>query len=78
MKTMVLSKYNTPLEVHARKIPRAEPDEVLLEVKACGICQTDLKIIRGAIPPPIVTLPHVLGHEVVGEIAAVGKDDALQ
>jgi propanol-preferring alcohol dehydrogenase len=48
MKTMVLSKYNTPLEVHARKIPRAEPDEVLLEVKACGICQTDLKIIRGA------------------------------
>ncbi|MEJ2731836.1 MAG: alcohol dehydrogenase catalytic domain-containing protein [Deltaproteobacteria bacterium] len=74
MKTMVLSQYNTPLEVHDREIPRAEPDEVLLKVKACGICQTDLKIIRGAIPPPIVTLPHVLGHEVVGEIAVVGKN----
>ena len=36
-----------------------------MKVKACGICQTDLKIIRGAIPLPIVTLPHVLGHEVV-------------
>jgi 2-desacetyl-2-hydroxyethyl bacteriochlorophyllide A dehydrogenase len=74
MKTMVLSQYNMPLEVQEREIPQAEPDEVLLKVKACGICQTDLKIIRGAIPPPIVTLPHVLGHEVVGEIAAVGKN----
>jgi 2-desacetyl-2-hydroxyethyl bacteriochlorophyllide A dehydrogenase len=76
MKTMVLSQYNTPLEVHDRKIPQAGPGEVLLKVKACGICQTDLKIIRGAIPPPIVTLPHVLGHEVVGEIAAVGENVA--
>ena len=73
MKTLVLSQYNTPLEIQDREIPRAEAGEVLLKVKACGICQTDLKIIRGAIPPPIVTLPHVLGHEVVGEIAAVGK-----
>ncbi len=72
MKTMVLSQYNTPLEVHDREIPEVEPGEVLLKVKACGICQTDLKIIRGAIPPPIVTLPHVLGHEVAGEVTAVG------
>lgn len=74
MKTMVLSQYNTPLEVHKRDIPQVDSGEVLLKVRACGICQTDLKIIRGAIPPPIVTLPHVLGHEVVGEIAALGKD----
>ena len=67
MKTMVLSQYNTPLEVHERDIPQVESGEVLLKVSACGICQTDLKIIRGAIPPPIVTLPHVLGHEVVGD-----------
>jgi len=72
MKTMVLSQYNTPLEVQDREIARVESGEVLLKVKACGICQTDLKIIRGAIPPPIVTLPHVLGHEVAGEVAAVG------
>jgi propanol-preferring alcohol dehydrogenase len=72
MKTMVLSQYNTPLEVHDREIPRVDSAEVLLKVKACGICQTDLKIIRGVIPPPIVTLPHVLGHEVVGEVVAVG------
>ena len=74
MKTMVLSQYNAPLEVHDREIPRVESGEVLLKVKACGICQTDLKIIRGAIAAPIVTLPHVLGHEVVGEVAAVGEN----
>jgi 2-desacetyl-2-hydroxyethyl bacteriochlorophyllide A dehydrogenase len=74
MKTMVLSQYHAPLEVHDREIPQVEPGELLLKVKACGICQTDLKIIRGAIPPPIVTLPHVLGHEVVGEVAAVGEN----
>ena len=70
MKTMVLSQYNQPLEVNDREIPRVESGEVLLKVKACGICQTDLKIIKGAIPPPIVTLPHVLGHEVAGEVTA--------
>ena len=47
--------------------------EILLEVKACGICQTDLKIYRGEIPPPIVTLPHTPGHEVAGEVVAVGS-----
>ena len=74
MKTMVLSQYDAPLEVHDREIPQIKPGEVLLKVKACGICHTDLKIIRGAIPPPIVTLPHVLGHEVVGEVAAVAEN----
>jgi len=74
MKTMVMSQYNMPLEIHDREIPQVEAGEVLLKVKACGICRTDLKIITGAIPPPIVTLPHVPGHEVVGEVAAVGKN----
>ncbi|MGD9229126.1 MAG: alcohol dehydrogenase catalytic domain-containing protein [Desulfobacterales bacterium] len=47
MKTIVLSEYNRPLEIDDREIPRVESGEVLLKVKACGICQTDLKIIRG-------------------------------
>jgi 2-desacetyl-2-hydroxyethyl bacteriochlorophyllide A dehydrogenase len=72
MKTMVLTDYNQTLEVQDREMPEAGPGEVLLKVRACGICQTDLKIIRGGIPPPIVTLPHVMGHEVVGEVVALG------
>ena len=74
MKVMVLNEYNTPLDAVEKDIPEVGADEVLVKVKACGICQTDLKIIRGAIPPPIVTLPHVMGHEVAGEVAAVGAN----
>ena len=72
MKTMVLREYNRPLEVVEKDIPRVGRGEILLKVKALGICQTDIKIITGAIPPPIVTLPHVLGHEVVGQVMEVG------
>jgi 2-desacetyl-2-hydroxyethyl bacteriochlorophyllide A dehydrogenase len=74
MKAFLLNEYNQPLEMIEREKPQAGRGEVLLKVKACGICQTDLKIIRGEIPPPIVTLPHILGHEVVGEVCAMGED----
>ena len=74
MQVLVLNEYNRPLEVMESDVPGLRPDEILLKVKTLGICQTDIKIIKGAIPPPIVTLPHVLGHEVVGEVTAVGED----
>ncbi len=53
--------------------PVAEPGagEVLLKVRAVGICATDIHIVNGILsfaPPP----PFILGHEVAGEIAAVG------
>jgi hypothetical protein len=35
--------------------------------------KVDLKILKGEIPPPIVTLPHTPGHEVAGEVVEVGK-----
>jgi 2-desacetyl-2-hydroxyethyl bacteriochlorophyllide A dehydrogenase len=72
MKAHILKEYNHPLELMERDIPKVNPGEILLKVRACGICQTDIKIIKGSIPPPIVTLPHVLGHEVVGEVLAIG------
>lgn len=74
MKAMVLKGYNQPMEWVEVETPRVGPDEILLKVKACGICQTDLKIYRGEIPPPIVTLPHTPGHEVAGVAVDVGKD----
>ena len=60
------------MEISEIETPHIHDDEILLKVKACGICQTDLKIFKGEIPPPIVTLPHVPGHEVAGEIVSVG------
>ena len=44
--------------------------EVLLKVRACGVCRTDLHLIDGELPDP--TLPVVPGHEIVGELVASG------
>jgi propanol-preferring alcohol dehydrogenase len=74
MKAMVLKEYRRPMDWVDTETPRIGPDEILLQVKACGICQTDLKIYKGEIPPPIVTLPHTPGHEVAGVVVDVGKN----
>ena len=47
-------------------------DEVLIRVRACGICGTDVHIYHGDEGSAAVTPPVVLGHEFAGEIAAVG------
>lgn len=54
-------------------VPRPEPgpDEVLLRVLAAGVCRTDLALLRGG-GADGVTLPVTLGHEVVGEVVALG------
>jgi 2-desacetyl-2-hydroxyethyl bacteriochlorophyllide A dehydrogenase len=74
MKAMMLKEYNRPMEYVEVETPSVGDDEVLLQVKACGICQTDLKIYRGEIPPPIVVLPHIPGHEIAGVVKAVGSN----
>jgi propanol-preferring alcohol dehydrogenase len=50
--------------------PEPEPGEAIVEVVACGICGTDLEILRGRSYAP--RLPFVLGHEPVGRVVAVG------
>jgi 2-desacetyl-2-hydroxyethyl bacteriochlorophyllide A dehydrogenase len=71
MKAMVLHRYGELLR--AEEVPMPEPGdhEVLVRVRYCGICGTDLKIVDGKLPG-IITLPHVLGHEIAGEVAAAG------
>ncbi len=56
-----------------RPVPRPEaPDDVIVAVKACGICGTDLNIL--AVPPAHKALPGiVLGHEGVGVVVATGE-----
>jgi L-iditol 2-dehydrogenase len=57
-------------EISAPPAPR--PDEVLLRVRSVGICGTDIHILKGAFPTS--RPPMVLGHEISGEIAAVGRE----
>ncbi len=53
-------------------VPRPAPDEVLVRVRACGVCRTDLHVRDGDLPPH--KSPVVPGHEVVGEVVAAGDD----
>ncbi len=51
-------------------MPRPDRNQVLVRVQACGVCHTDLHLVEGEIPPP--ALPIVPGHQIVGEIEAIG------
>jgi propanol-preferring alcohol dehydrogenase len=53
-----------------REIPIALPGEVLVRVRACGVCRTDLHILDGEMTPP--EFPIVPGHEIVGVVEVVG------
>jgi propanol-preferring alcohol dehydrogenase len=70
MRAMLLDAPRLPLR--AAELPRPAPaaGQVLLAVSACGICRTDLHVADGELPHP--KLPLVLGHEIVGTVAAVG------
>lgn len=51
-------------------IPKIMPDEVLVQVKVVGLCQSDIKKIRY----PLYNPPRIFGHETAGTIAAIGSD----
>ena len=63
-----------PLRMVERDTPAPGPGELLVRVLACGVCRTDLHLAEGDLPPrsPDITP----GHEVVGEVAAVGPGPA--
>jgi alcohol dehydrogenase, propanol-preferring len=71
MHAMVLERLRTPLAMRERPVPRPGAGEVLVEVKACGVCRTDLHVVDGELPDP--KLPIVPGHEIVGHVAAIGE-----
>lgn len=72
MKAMVLREFGKALQLEHWPDPECGPADVVLEVRACGLCGTDLKIVAGDVPS--VRLPHVPGHEVAGVVAEAGRD----
>ena len=78
MKAMVLKGISsfrdnrTPLELVDLPEPVPGESEILVTVSACGVCHTELDEIEGRTPPP--AFPVVLGHQVVGKVASLGKN----
>jgi propanol-preferring alcohol dehydrogenase len=70
MKAMVLTRPGTSLVPVEREVPTALPGEVVVKVRACGVCRTDLHIAAGELPD--AQLPIVPGHEIVGRIEQIG------
>ncbi|HYM92343.1 MAG TPA: alcohol dehydrogenase catalytic domain-containing protein [bacterium] len=75
MKAMVVERYGAPLKMVDLPMPAPGPRQVLVRVIGCGVCRSDLKVVAGAMPfSSTLPLPHVPGHEISGEIAALGPD----
>jgi propanol-preferring alcohol dehydrogenase len=72
MRAAVLRKPHLPLVLEERPVPAPGPGEVLVRVRACGVCRTDLHIADGELPEP--KLPLVLGHQVVGVVVEAGRE----
>ncbi len=70
MKAMVFHNPGQQLELEERPIPMPEAGQLLLEVKACAVCRTDLHVVDGDLPPVCSSI--VPGHEIAGEVKAVG------
>ena len=75
MKAMVLGAYKpvdeAPLELKDVPVPEAGPGEILIKVRCCGVCHTDLHVVTEELPRH--RLPLIPGHEVVGTVVRAGE-----
>jgi D-arabinose 1-dehydrogenase-like Zn-dependent alcohol dehydrogenase len=83
MRSQQIVEYGKPLEAREKPEPRPQGAEVLLRIAASGVCHSDLHIwdgffeLGGARKADITrgrSLPFTMGHEIVGEVAALGPE----
>src|SRR3954470_9678657 len=67
----VLHAPQTPMSIETITASALKPSDVLVRIRAAGLCHTDLEVIEGALRYP---LPIVLGHEAAGVVEQVGSD----
>jgi len=76
MKAMILNKFapieKNPLELIALPAPEPGPEDILVRVKVCGVCHTDLHTVEGELPE--TKLPVIPGHQIVGVVEKVGEN----
>lgn len=78
MKALILKKIcsidenNSPLLLSEIPEPKSKPNEIIIKIKVCGICHTEIYEIEGRTSP--LFFPIVLGHQAVGVVDSIGSD----
>ena len=70
MRAMVFEEVGRPLRAVERPVPEPAPGQLLLRVRACGVCRTDLHLLDGEVP--VADPPRILGHQIVGTVEGRG------
>ena len=75
MRAMALGAFRpaaeNPLELRDVPVPAVGPKDILIKVRCCGVCHTDLHAVEGELPD--AKLPLIPGHEVIGVVERVGE-----
>ena len=71
MRAMLFEKAGQPLRSKELPRPKAGAGQVLIRVRACAVCRTDLHIVDGELTQP--KLPLIPGHEIIGVVAEKGQ-----
>src|ERR1019366_2958124 len=65
--------WKRPLRIGEVATPEPKPGQVLVRVRVCGVCRTDLHIVEGDLPP---CRPEIIpGHQIVGEVVAGATEE---
>jgi propanol-preferring alcohol dehydrogenase len=76
MKAMVLTKQGdvstNPLQLRDLPVPIPAPGQVLVRIRVCGVCRTDIHVVEGELPH--VKRPVIPGHQAVGIVSQVGTE----
>jgi len=73
MKALILREFSQRMSLETMEDPKPGPHDLILRVTRCGVCGTDVKITTGLLPPSVISLPHVPGHEIAGVVEARGS-----
>ncbi|HSA82176.1 MAG TPA: zinc-dependent alcohol dehydrogenase family protein [Geminicoccaceae bacterium] len=71
MKAMLLERPGAGLRLAELPVPEPGAGQILVEVRACAVCRTDLHVVDGELPEP--KLPLVPGHEIVGRVVRAAR-----
>jgi propanol-preferring alcohol dehydrogenase len=74
MKAWQFTDVHQPIKLVELPDPTAGPGEVVVDIKAAGLCHSDVGMLEGALPGIPLMMPIVLGHEIAGVVSAVGPD----